>query len=243
MFDAILKNAHILIVDDHKANVEVLEDFLAMQGYKNIESTTDSRQVLQIFETFKPDLILLDLAMPYLSGFEVMEQLKQLIDCNTYLPILILTADVTAKSKEEALSRGGYDFLTKPFHLIEVGLRIKNLLHTGYLQKQLVNQNKLLQESLVEKTLELENTNIELKDVKQKVAVNNLQIATVLTDIADEISTPLNSILRFSALLTEKELSIKSRQQFLNTMQTSSEQLIKTITNLVDKSLLDIDNE
>ena len=223
--------------------MEVLEDFLAMQGYKNIESTTDSRQVLQIFETFKPDLILLDLAMPYLSGFEVMEQLKQLIDCNTYLPILILTADVTAKSKEEALSRGGYDFLTKPFHLIEVGLRIKNLLHTGYLQKQLVNQNKLLQESLVEKTLELENTNIELKDVKQKVAVNNLQIATVLTDIADEISTPLNSILRFSALLTEKELSIKSRQQFLNTMQTSSEQLIKTITNLVDKSLLDIDNE
>ncbi len=238
MVDTELKNANILIVDDHKANVDVLEDFLEMKGYKNVVSTTDPRQVLQLFESFKPDLILLDLAMPYLSGFEVMAQLKQFIDSNTYLPILILTADVSIESKEQALTQGGFDFLTKPFHLLEVALRIKNLLLTRYLHKQLLQQNMLLEEAVMERTRELENTNICLKFDTEKAEAGNRQKAKFLSAIADEIKIPLNCILGFGVIMTETELSKEARQDFLNCMQSSSEQLIKTITNLVDMSLL-----
>lgn len=138
MVDTELKNATILIVDDHKANVDVLQDYLKMQGYQNLLSTTDSRQVIKIFKTFKPDLILLDLTMPHLSGFEVMQQLKKFIDGNNYVPILVLTADVSTESKNKAFAAGAHDFLTKPFRLQEVGLRITNLLLKGYLQNQLV---------------------------------------------------------------------------------------------------------
>jgi CheY-like chemotaxis protein len=76
MIDSTLKNANILIVDDQAANVEVLEGLLEIQGYNNIRTTTDPRVVVDIFNEFSPDLILLDLMMPHLSGFEVMEQLK-----------------------------------------------------------------------------------------------------------------------------------------------------------------------
>ena len=78
MIDSTFKNANILIVDDQEPKIDVLEGLLDMQGYLNIKTTTDSREVLDLFKTFNPDLILLDLSMPYLTGFDVMEQLKPL---------------------------------------------------------------------------------------------------------------------------------------------------------------------
>lgn len=148
MIDLTLKKANILIVDDQEANIDVLEGLLEMQGYTNVISSTDPRQVVSLFSSFQPDLILLDLSMPYLSGFEVMDQLKLQLSPNTYLPILVLTADVTSEAKKRALSGGASDFVTKPFDLVEVGLRIRNLLYTSYLQQQLQNQNQLLEEKV-----------------------------------------------------------------------------------------------
>ena len=148
MIDPSFKKANILIVDDQVANNEVLEGFLEMQGYSNLLSTTDPRTVVEHYTNFKPDLILLDLTMPYLSGFEVMDQLKNHIQGYSYLPILVLTADITNETKLKALSGGASDFLTKPFDLLEVGLRIKNLLLSSYLQQQLMLQNKLLDEKI-----------------------------------------------------------------------------------------------
>lgn len=77
MIDSNFKNAKILVVDDQQANVDILFDFFEMQGYENIKSTTDPRKVVFILEDFEPDIILLDLSMPYLSGFDVMEQIKK----------------------------------------------------------------------------------------------------------------------------------------------------------------------
>ena len=82
MIDSSFKNANILIVDDQVANIDVLEGFLSMQGYLNIKTTTDPREVISLFASFNPDLILLDLSMPYLTGFEVMEQLKSINSLN-----------------------------------------------------------------------------------------------------------------------------------------------------------------
>ena len=162
MLDQTMKNAQILIVDDQQANVRVLERLLAREGYTHLKSTTDARQVLPLFSEFQPDLILLDLLMPYLDGFAVLEQLRPVIPADSYLPILVLTADITPEAKQRALSSGAKDFLTKPLELVEVSLRIRNLLETRYLYLQLHHQNQILEEQVRERTTDLTRANDEL---------------------------------------------------------------------------------
>jgi CheY-like chemotaxis protein len=106
-------------------------------GYANLTKTTDPRQVLEFFGIYQPDLILLDLMMPHVDGLALMNQLRSRIPENTYLPIMVLTADVTAKAKQQALSHGAKDFLTKPFDATEVLLRAYNLLETRWLSLEL----------------------------------------------------------------------------------------------------------
>ncbi len=157
-----VKHAKILAVDDEPANVRLLEGILKREGYTKIRSVVDSRQVLPQFVTFEPDLILLDLAMPHLDGFAVMKQLVPRIQQGAYLPILILTADITLEAKQQALSCGAKDFLTKPFDRTEVILRINNLLETRFLHRQLQSQNQMLDAKVLERTRELEVARIEI---------------------------------------------------------------------------------
>lgn len=132
------KNARILIVDDQEANVRLLEGILKRAaGYHALRSTTDPREVMSLYVEFKPDLILLDLHMPHVDGFGVMEQLKEIVPEDVFLPILVLTADVTPEAKQRALASGAKDFLAKPFDPTEVLLRIKNLLETRSLHLEL----------------------------------------------------------------------------------------------------------
>lgn len=128
-----LKHAGILIVDDDAANVELLESFLEEDGYTALTSTRDPREVVPLYEAIRPDLILLDLHMPHLDGFEVMRQLAARIPPHEFVPILVLTADITADARQRALSDGAKDFLSKPLDQVEVLLRIRNLLETRFL--------------------------------------------------------------------------------------------------------------
>lgn len=162
MLEETIKNAQILIVDDQEANVFLLKGLLQRAGYANLKSTTDSRQTSTLFEEIHPDLILLDLMMPRLDGFQVMELLRPLIPDGTYLPILVLTADVNPQAKQRALAGGAKDFLTKPFDPTEVLLRIRNLLETRFLHLQLQNQNQILDGKVRERTQELEEARIEI---------------------------------------------------------------------------------
>jgi PleD family two-component response regulator len=124
-------------VDDQEANILLLRRILQTGGYTNLIATTDPRQVLANFAIYQPDLILLDLMMPHVDGLALMTQLRSRIPENTYLPIMVLTADATAKTKQQALSMGAKDFLTKPFDATEVLLRVYNLLETRWLSVQL----------------------------------------------------------------------------------------------------------
>jgi putative two-component system response regulator len=142
----------------------LLEGILQEEDYSDCRSITDSRQVLPIFLEYQPDLILLDLQMPYLDGFEVMKQLRGRVAPGAFLPILVLTADITSEAKRRALTEGATDFLTKPFDATEVLLRIRNLLQTRALHLQLQNQNQLLEQKVRERTLELEQTQIEIME-------------------------------------------------------------------------------
>lgn len=243
MIDLSFKKANILIVDDQEANIDVLEGLLEMQEYANIKTTTDPRNVVPLYESFKPDLILLDLSMPYLSGFEVMEQLKALVPANTFLPILVLTADVASESKQRALSGGASDFLIKPFDLVEVGLRIRNLLHTSYLQQQWMNQNLILEEKVAERTYELEKQNIELIAAKEKAEASDRLKSAFINNISHEIRTPLNGILGFGQILTDPDLLPEEKEQYSEMLNSSSSRLVNTVTNFMDISLLTSGNQ
>jgi len=162
MLDITQTAARILIVDDQPSNVMLLEGILQEEDFTASRGLTDSRQALPVFLEYQPDLILLDLQMPYLNGFEVMKQLRGRVPPGTFLPILMLTADITPESKRHALAEGATDFLTKPFDNTEVVLRIRNLLQTRSLHLQLQDQNQVLEQKVRERTLELEQTQVEI---------------------------------------------------------------------------------
>lgn len=133
MSDDLLKNSRILLVDDEPQNVRYLEDVLRWAGYERIESTTDARQALPAFLRFQPDLVILDLLMPELDGFAVLEAIQEHRAEDDYLPILILTSDVSREARRRALGAGAKDFLTKPMSPTEVGIRVGNLLEARFL--------------------------------------------------------------------------------------------------------------
>lgn len=127
----------VLIVDDKMENVKILEDMLASEGFHNVVSTTDSRRTLDLVSAFDPDLVLLDLMMPGLDGYAVLEQLARRTAPGEFRPVMVISADVTQEAKRRALALGAKDFLTKPFDLIETMLRICNLLETCLLYQRL----------------------------------------------------------------------------------------------------------
>jgi CheY-like chemotaxis protein len=129
--------SRILLVDDQPANLRLLEELLAREGFSNVVSTTESEQVLDIYNAFDPDLIVLDLMMPGLSGYAVLERIERQRQADDFRPVLVLTADATSQAKHRALALGAKDFLTKPFDAVEAMLRVWNLLETRHLYKRL----------------------------------------------------------------------------------------------------------
>ena len=145
-------NASILIVDDQQANLQLLDQMLREAGYLRLTSTLDPRAVCGLHRDNHYDLILLDLQMPGMDGFEVMAGLKE-IETDGYVPILVITAQPGHKLR--ALASGAKDFVAKPFDLVEVKTRIHNMLEVRLLYKQLDAYNKLLEQTVQERTAEL----------------------------------------------------------------------------------------
>ena len=123
-----VQSGRVLIVDDQEGNIRLLERILASAGYTQIKALTDPRQVTTVYQEWPPDLILLDLMMPHLDGFNVMKQLQPLIPPGSYLPILAITADVSPAVRQRALSEGAKDFLNKPLDIDELVRRVCRLL-------------------------------------------------------------------------------------------------------------------
>jgi PAS domain S-box-containing protein len=145
-------NASVLIVDDMEANVMLLDQVLRNAGYTNISSTQNPREVVALHRAHRFDLILLDLQMPEMDGFQVIEALKE-IETGGYLPVLVITAQPGHKLR--ALKAGAKDFVSKPFDLIEVQTRIHNMLEVRLLYRKLDNYNKVLEQTVLERTAQL----------------------------------------------------------------------------------------
>jgi len=144
--------AKILIVDDLEANVRLLDRMLRQAGHTHVASTMDPHEVCGLHRDNRYDLILLDLEMPGMDGFQVMEGLKE-IEADGYLPILVITAQ--PEHKLRALEAGARDFISKPFDLVEVRTRIRNLLEVRLLYKKIENYSKVLEQTVQERTAEL----------------------------------------------------------------------------------------
>jgi len=156
-------NARILVVDDKEVNILLLEQMLRGAGYVSIESTTDPNQVCELHRKNRYDLILLDLQMPGMDGFQVMEGLKE-IEEGGYLPVLVVTAQ--PQHKLHALQAGAKDFVSKPFDLAELRARVHNILEVRLLHLETKNYSKALEETVRE--LEASREVIRLKNLEER---------------------------------------------------------------------------
>lgn len=127
----------ILAIDDEEANVLLLRNLLEQEGYSDVHCLTDPTQALQHYIDLEPDLVLLDLMMPQVDGFQLLEAFGRHDKPDEFRPVLVLTADTTLHARRRALSLGAKDFVAKPFDVIEVALRISNLLETRILYERL----------------------------------------------------------------------------------------------------------
>jgi len=191
----------ILIVDDKPANVRLLEQVLQNAGYLSISSTTDSSQVCDLYSRNRYDLILLDLQMPGMDGFQVMEKLKE-IESSNYLPVLVITAQPDQKLR--ALNAGARDFVSKPFDLAEVLLRVRNMLEVRLLyQRTKKLYDKVIEEQKVSERL--------LLNVLPKPIVDRLKgysealsdnITAVIADNFEEATVLFADIVEFTRFST-----------------------------------------
>ena len=163
MIDQAIKSASILVVDDQPANVKLLQKSLELDGYRDISATTIPSEGLEMFREKRHDLVLLDLNMPEIDGFRVMEIMRDIIDAEEdFLPVIVLTAQTDRESRLRALEMGARDYLTKPFDRTELGTRIRNMLEVRLMHNQIRDQNKVLEEKVKERTKEIEATRLEI---------------------------------------------------------------------------------
>ena len=181
--------SRILIVDDQADNVQVLEAMLRWAGYEDLHATTDSRAVEAMVDDLRPDLILLDLNMPYLDGEQLLERLAERRAHEGYLPVLVLTADADPGRRCSALAGGADDYVTKPFEVDEVLLRCRNLLHTRAVYRQLHERNRVLADEATERADEL--TRIQLAHAEIIDALNRLTPSARVDETASALCEEL----------------------------------------------------
>ncbi len=162
--DSEIFDASILIVDDQQTNISLLEQLLSEVGYAHVSSTMNPQEVCALHRENHYDLILLDLQMPVMDGFQVMERLQE-IEPEDYVPILVLTAQPAHKLR--ALQSGAKDFISKPFDLIEVRTRIHNMLEVRLLYTKLANYNKELERTVMERTAELRESEARFRSLTE----------------------------------------------------------------------------
>jgi EAL domain-containing protein (putative c-di-GMP-specific phosphodiesterase class I) len=198
------RNARVLVIDDNLANIQLLVSLLERAGLRQISTATDAETGLRLAGEIQPDVILLDLHMPKMNGYAVLEALTASSTETNYLPVLVLTADTTKDAVNRALLLGARDFLTKPFDATEVVLRVRNLLETRYLYSTLREHNIALTDEL-ERRLEreqlAEREKAERLERIEHVLAERASMGMVfqsIVDVADRSVVGVEALARFA---------------------------------------------
>jgi signal transduction histidine kinase len=232
-----IAKAVILIIDDELANVRLLERILKRANCHHCVGTTDPREALALFKKCEPDLILTDWLMPYQDGCAVIEQIQAAIGSDDYVPIVVLTADITQETRRRALAAGATDFLTKPFDQFEVLLRVENLLATRFAHVKVQEQNATLETHVRERTIDLEKALAELKNTQRQVVQQErlAALGTMAGGIAHDFNNALSVIMGFSDILlndAKAGLTREQAQRPLTTILTAAEDASKIVGRL-----------
>ena len=232
-----IRACRILIIDDEETNLRLLERVLTRAGFENFLSTTDPREAVALFTDFEPDLILTDLLMPEVDGCAVIERLRALMATDDYLPIVVFTADVTSHAKKTALAAGATDFLTKPFDQIEVILRIQNLLQARLSHLLIEKQKTTLEESVRQRTMELERALSDLKRTQQQVIQQErlAALGTMAGGIAHDFNNAISIIIGFGEVMLHDSQDGLTKEQAappITAILTAAEDAAKIVHRL-----------
>lgn len=190
-----VKSARILVVDDQDANLRLLHGVLS-PTYGHVEMLSDARQIQRVLTEFSPDVVLVDLHMPHVSGFDVLEAVRNLTSADDFVPVVVVTADVSHEAKRRALALGATDFLTKPIDVVEVALRVANLVRTRFLYQEVREARTTLELTVEARTRELSDANARLFEL---IRTKDEFIASV----SHELRTPLSVVVGLAAELRE----------------------------------------
>jgi len=223
--------AKILIVDHESGHVRLLETLLGRAGYVHLRSVTDARDALAVYEAFQPDLVLLDLRMPHVDGFEVLAQLRALTPDTGYVPVLVLTAEVGPDALRRALGAGAKDFLLKPADNEEILLRVRNLLHMRFLHLALQHQNQALEERVRERTQREREARERLQVLsRQLVDLQETERRELARELHDQIGQMLTG-LRMT-LRTAMDVDPNEQRGYLATADELARELLGRVRAL-----------
>lgn len=221
---------NILIVDDTPFNLRFLSDILSREGYIT-HTTTDGQEAVQLAQTLCPDLVLLDIMMPGLSGYEVCSQLKA--NEKTYdIPVIFLSALNQELDKVQAFTVGGVDYITKPFQVKEVLARIETHLTLRRLQKNLEERNLSLQREIAERKLVEEA----LRRQTAELEARNAELDAFAHTVAHDLKTPLTAVVGFSDLLQKRysQIPVEKLGDTLSIIAQNG----RRMANIIDEMLL-----
>ncbi|MEG4335699.1 response regulator [Microcoleus sp. AT9_A2] len=217
---------NILIVDDTPENLQVLSATLSDRGYK-VRGVINGKMAIRAARSGCPDLILLDIKMPEMDGYEVCTQLKE--DPKTSeIPVIFISALDEVLDKLTAFQVGGVDYVTKPFHVAEVLARIEHQLTIQRLKKQLLDRNKELQEEIIER-----------KKAEEAAAAASLAKSQFVANMSHELRTPLNAILGFTQVMSRDSLLSHENLENLRIINRSGQHLLELINDVLDLSKIE----
>ncbi|MFB2839001.1 response regulator [Floridanema evergladense] len=226
MDNSVGHKGNILIVDDTPENLQVLSATLTDSGYK-VRGVINGKMALRAARSAQPDLILLDIRMPDINGYQVCEQLKA--DSTTLgIPVIFISASDEVLDKVKAFQVGGVDYVTKPFHVEEVLARVEHQLTIKRLQKQLIAQNQQLQEEIVER-----------KKAEEAAAAASKAKTEFLANMSHELRTPLNAILGFTQVMMRDSMLSSDQAENLRIINRSGEHLLALINDVLELSKIE----
>jgi signal transduction histidine kinase len=239
-----IRNSRILLVDDVVSNLTLLENVLGRLGYKDTKSMTDSRDVFAVVQDWRPDLIILDLAMPHVSGFEVMDVLRNETPREEWMPILVLSANADAASKRKALAAGAAEFVAKPFDSSEMNLRIRSQLLLRILQAELREQNRDLEARVQERTKTLAERTVQLEVALEKLESTQKHLVQqerfrafgeMAGGVAHDFNNVLNCVIGYTGLILGEPSILDDKptvMEFIQAMHTAGQDASKIVGRL-----------